>query len=78
MVEVPAPTMLIVLPEIVATFAFEEVKTHGAGEFVVGGTMGTEPTPYVVVIIGKEPRIVNVACAGAIEAPRAATRRKIE
>lgn len=61
MVEVPAPTTLIVLPEIVATFGFDEEKIHGAGELVVGGTSGTLPTPYVVVIIGNGPKIVNVA-----------------
>ncbi len=76
MVEVPAPTTLIVLPEIVATFVFEEVKIHGAGEFVVGGTMGTDPTPYAVVIIGNEPRIVKVACAGVDEANRDMTSAK--
>lgn len=67
-VEVPAPTILSVLPEIVATFVFDEVKTIGAGEFDVGGTMGIVPTPYVVEMIGNGPRIVNVACAGATEA----------
>jgi hypothetical protein len=54
----PAPITLIVLPEIVATFGLEEVITQGAGEFVVGGTIGIEPTPKVVVMLGKEPRIV--------------------
>lgn len=67
MVAVPAPTTLIDLPEITATFVLEDVKTHGAGEFVVGGTIGTEPTPYVAVMIGNGPRMVNVACAGAAE-----------
>lgn len=71
-VAVPVPTTLIVFPEIIATFVFEEVKTHGAGELEVGGTIGTEPTPYVAVIIGKGPRIVKVACAGAIVATREA------
>lgn len=63
MVEVPTPTTIIVLPEIVATLMFDEVKSHGAGELVVGGTMGTLPIPYVDEIIGNGPRIVNVACA---------------
>ena len=45
MVEVPTPTTFIVLPEIVATFVFEDVKIHGAGELVVGGTTGIVPTP---------------------------------
>lgn len=62
-VEVPAPTTFIVIPEMVATCRFEEVKTQGAGELVVGGTSGIVPTPYVVVIVGKEPKIVKVACA---------------
>ena len=68
MVDVPAPTTAMDLPEIIATLELDEVKTHGAGEFVVGGTMGIEPTPYVVVIIGNGPRIVNVACAGVADA----------
>jgi hypothetical protein len=63
MVEVPAPTIFIVLPEIVATLVLDEVKTHGAGEFVFGGTMGTLPMPYVAVIVGNGPNIVNVAWA---------------
>ena len=70
-VEVPAPITLIVFPEIVTTFVLEEVKTHGAGELVVGGTRGIVPIPYVVVIIGKDPRIVNVAWAGANGTPMA-------
>jgi len=61
MVDVPVPRMLIVLPEIVATFVFDDAKTHGAGELVVGGTIEMDPTPYVVVIIGNVPRIVYVA-----------------
>lgn len=77
MVAVPVPTTLIVFPEIVATFVFDEVKTHGAGELVVGGTIGTEPTPYVAVIIGKGPRMVNVACAGANEVMREMTRARL-
>jgi hypothetical protein len=63
-VEVPTPTTLIFWPEITATFAFEDVKTHGPGELEVGGTTGIVPTPNEVVMIGKGPRIVNVACAG--------------
>jgi hypothetical protein len=77
MVDVPVPRILIVLPEITATFVLEEVKTHGAGEFVVGGTIGTEPTPYVAVMIGNEPRMVNVACAGATDATSEITSAKI-
>jgi hypothetical protein len=61
MVDVPTPTTFIVLPEIVATWLFDEVKAHGAGELVVGGTMAMLPTPYVDVTIGNGPRIVNVA-----------------
>ena len=60
MVEVPAPTILIVLPDIVATLGLDEVKTQGAGELVVGGTMGIVPTPYVVVMLGNGPKIVKV------------------
>jgi hypothetical protein len=35
----------MVLPEIVATFGFEEDITQGAGELVVGGIIGTVPIP---------------------------------
>ena len=79
MVEVPAPTTLIVLPEIVATLVFDEVKSHGAGELVVGGTTGKLPTPNVAVIIGNGPKIVNVACAeeGAAETNNESTTAKI-
>ena len=63
MVDVPTPTTFIVLPDIVATFVLDEVNVHGAGELVVGGTRGTVPTPYVTVIAGNGPKIVNVACA---------------
>lgn len=76
-VEVPAPTTLIVLPEIVATFVFDEVNDHGAGELVVGGTIATEPTPYAAVMIGNGPRMVKVACAGAVEAKRDTTRATV-
>ena len=68
-VELPAPTTLMVLPVIVATLGLEEVNDQGAGELVVGGTSGMLPTPYVAVIIGNEPRIVNVACAVAGNPP---------
>jgi hypothetical protein len=76
-VEVPAPTTLIVLPEIVATFVFDEVNDHGAGELVVGGTIVTEPTPYAAVMIGNGPKMVNVACAGVDEANIDTTRATI-
>lgn len=78
MVAVPVPITLIVLPEIVATFVFDEVKDHGAGELVVGGTIGMLPTPYVVVIIGNGPRIVKVACAGVDDAKSEITRAKMK
>ena len=59
-VALPAPTTLIVCPEIVATEGLEDVNIHGAGELVVGGINGIEPTPYVVVMLGNGPKIVKV------------------
>jgi len=76
-VEIPAPTTVIVLPEIVATLGLDDVNTQGAGELVVGGTSGMEPIPYVVVMLGKGPKIVKVvACAGAVDANIAMTIAK--
>lgn len=77
MVEVPTPTTLIILPDITATFGFEDVKTHGAGELELGGITGIVPTPNVGVMIGNGPRIVNVACAGAEEAKSESATAKI-
>ena len=77
MVEVPTPTTLIFLPEITATFVFDDVKTHVDGELVVGGITGIVPTPNVVVMIGNGPRIVNVACAGVDKAKSERASAKI-
>lgn len=68
------PTISKAPPTTRATFGFDDVKTQGAGELVVGGTIGMVPTPYVAVIVGKGPKIVNVACAGVTEAIRTRTR----
>ena len=60
-VEYPVPTISKLPPTTRATFGFDDSKTQGAGELVVGGTIGIVPTPYVAVIVGKGPKIVNVA-----------------
>lgn len=77
MVEVPVPTTLIDLPEITATFSFEDPKTQGADEFEVGATSGIVPTPYVTLMMGKGPRMVTVAFAGVAETESESASAKI-
>ena len=47
MVEVPIPTMVIMLPAIVATSVFELVYVNAPGPLVVGGTNANAADPNV-------------------------------
>ena len=60
-VDVPVERIIRTPPLTVATRGLEETYDHDPGEFVVGGTIVTVPTPYVVVMRGNGPKIVAVA-----------------
>lgn len=67
MFDEPTEMIFKVEPVKVATFELEDVKVQAPGEFDVGGTIVNLPTSNVVVVIGKDPRIVVVACATGVK-----------
>jgi hypothetical protein len=60
MVEVPPPTMVIVVPEMVATAVFELVYVNAPLPLVVGAIIENAASPNVFVIGEKPDRTVVV------------------